>query len=198
MLFKEYERHCNCRDPSVVYSMQAGAESEDPGLFGEQFADYELGALAVLACGAQVGPDVDEGLGAGPAQGRPAVHGPEWAARYSVPASLVGFRVELDRTGGRIRAADTETGEVVANHPAVAPGEASRRVLMTPHTQGHRVGPRARPAPTHFPAHERPTHGSALGAIAESGAGRTNVQCALRTLTRSLRSNTTPRHCIHM
>ena len=60
------------------------------------------------------------------------------SARYSVPTRLIGARVAVAEAGGRLRVTDPSTGETVAEHVTVAPGEAS--VL-----DGHYGGPR--PAP---------------------------------------------------
>jgi len=51
------------------------------------------------------------------------------SARYSVPNRLIGQSVLLsvlaDTTGGRVQALEPLSGEVVADHPLVAPGETS-------------------------------------------------------------------------
>jgi len=47
------------------------------------------------------------------------------SARYSVPMILIGGKVEVINTDARITVVDTGTGEVVADHPVVAPGETS-------------------------------------------------------------------------
>lgn len=47
------------------------------------------------------------------------------SARYSVPVGLIGSRVEVDCVDARIRVIDPVTGEIVADHPVVPPGEAS-------------------------------------------------------------------------
>jgi transposase len=47
------------------------------------------------------------------------------SARYSVPTRFIGSRVEVDCTDARIRVIDPVTGEIVADHPVVPPGEAS-------------------------------------------------------------------------
>lgn len=49
------------------------------------------------------------------------------SARYSVPTTLIGAQVELLTGDGRIRVVEPMTGELVADHPLVAPGEASIR-----------------------------------------------------------------------
>jgi transposase len=49
------------------------------------------------------------------------------SARYSVPARLIGTEVRLRTDDGRLLAIMTGTGEVVAEHTLVAPGEASVR-----------------------------------------------------------------------
>jgi transposase len=47
------------------------------------------------------------------------------SARYSVPTAFIGSRVEVDCADARIRVIDPVTGEIVADHPVVTPGEAS-------------------------------------------------------------------------
>ena len=49
------------------------------------------------------------------------------SARYSVPARLIGTEVRLRTDDGRLLVIMTATGEVVAEHILVAPGEASVR-----------------------------------------------------------------------
>jgi transposase len=60
------------------------------------------------------------------------------SARYSVPTRLIGEKVAVAESGGRLVIADPATGEVLAEHAPVAPGEAS--VL-----DEHYGGPRPRP-----------------------------------------------------
>jgi transposase len=47
------------------------------------------------------------------------------SARYSVPTRLIGQQVELLTCEGRVRVVEPLTGELVADHPLVAPGETS-------------------------------------------------------------------------
>jgi transposase len=47
------------------------------------------------------------------------------SARYSVPMALIGTSVQVLAGSGRVLIVDTNTGEVVADHGAVAPGESS-------------------------------------------------------------------------
>jgi len=47
------------------------------------------------------------------------------SARYSVPNRLIGQQVELLTTDGRVRVVEPLTGELVADHALVAPGETS-------------------------------------------------------------------------
>jgi transposase len=47
------------------------------------------------------------------------------SARYSVPTRLIGSTVELRSGEGRLLVVEPGTGQVVAEHPLVAPGEAS-------------------------------------------------------------------------
>jgi transposase len=49
------------------------------------------------------------------------------SARYSVPVRLIGSQVQLRTDDGRLLAVVAATGEVVAEHTLVAPGEASVR-----------------------------------------------------------------------
>ena len=49
------------------------------------------------------------------------------SARYSVPVALIGTRVAVRVDDGRLLAVVAATGEVVAEHMLVAPGEASVR-----------------------------------------------------------------------
>ena len=47
------------------------------------------------------------------------------SARYSVPNRLIGTTVVLTVTDGRVLVGESFTGELVADHPLVAPGEVS-------------------------------------------------------------------------
>jgi hypothetical protein len=49
------------------------------------------------------------------------------SARYSVPVRLIGSQVRVRADDGRLLAVIAETGEIVAEHTLVAPGEASVR-----------------------------------------------------------------------
>jgi transposase len=49
------------------------------------------------------------------------------SARYSAPTRLIGSQVEVLTGDGRVRIIEPLTGEVVAEHPLVAPGETSVR-----------------------------------------------------------------------
>ena len=69
------------------------------------------------------------------------------SARYSVPVRLIGTEVRLRTDDGRLLAIMTGTGEVVAEHALVAPGEASVR-------DEHYGGPRP-DAPPGGPAEDR-------------------------------------------
>jgi hypothetical protein len=82
------------------------------------------------------------------------------SARYSVPTRLIGATVRLVQNGGRLLIAEP-TGEVVADHPLTAPGEAS--VL-----DAHYAGPR--PAPSRGPRPKTSTEQQfcALGPVAEA------------------------------
>jgi transposase len=61
------------------------------------------------------------------------------SARYSVPTRLIGHTVELRNSGGRLLVVETPTGEIVADHALVAPGEAS---VADEHYGGPRPAPR--------------------------------------------------------
>jgi transposase len=61
------------------------------------------------------------------------------SARYSVPVRLIGTEVGVRTSGGRLLAVVTATGEVVAEHVLVAPGEAS---VLDEHYGGPRPAPR--------------------------------------------------------
>jgi hypothetical protein len=61
------------------------------------------------------------------------------SARYSVPMALIGTSVEVIAGSGRVLIVDTHTGEVVADHGAVAPGESS---VADEHYGGARPKPR--------------------------------------------------------
>jgi transposase len=61
------------------------------------------------------------------------------SARYSVPVRLIGSQVQLRTDDGRLLAVVAATGEVVAEHVLVAPGEASVR---DEHYGGPRPAPR--------------------------------------------------------
>lgn len=47
------------------------------------------------------------------------------SARYSVPTRLIGARVAVAESDGRLLVTDPATGQIVADHAPVAPGEAS-------------------------------------------------------------------------
>ena len=61
------------------------------------------------------------------------------SARYSVPVRLIGTQVGLRTDDGRLLVIVTGTGEVVAEHILVAPGEAS---VLDEHYGGPRPAPR--------------------------------------------------------
>jgi hypothetical protein len=56
-----------------------------------------------------------------------------------VPNNLIGHTVAIVESGGRLLVTDTATGEVVADHKPVAPGEAS---VADEHYGGPRPAPR--------------------------------------------------------
>lgn len=61
------------------------------------------------------------------------------SARYSVPTRLIGAHVAVAESGGRLLVTDPATGEVIAEHAPVAPGEAS---VLDEHYGGPRPAPR--------------------------------------------------------
>jgi hypothetical protein len=61
------------------------------------------------------------------------------SARYSVPMALIGRSVHVVAGSGRVLIVDTHTGEVVADHAVVAPGESS---VVDEHYGGARPKPR--------------------------------------------------------
>ena len=61
------------------------------------------------------------------------------SARYPVPARLIGLQVAVAESDGRLLVTDPATGEVVAEHAPVAPGEAS---VLDEHYGGPRPAPR--------------------------------------------------------
>jgi transposase len=83
------------------------------------------------------------------------------SARYSVPNHLIGATVAVIESAGRLLVTDTTTGEVVADHAPVAPGEAS---VM----DGHYGGPRPAPRRAARPRTEAEKTFLALGPIAET------------------------------
>jgi hypothetical protein len=66
------------------------------------------------------------------------------SARYSVPSRLIGARVILQQSQGRMLVIEPATGEVVAEHPLVAPGEVS---VADEHYGGPRPVPGRNPRP---------------------------------------------------
>ncbi len=61
------------------------------------------------------------------------------SARYSVPNHFIGATVVVAESGGRLLVTDTTTGQVVADHAPVAPGEAA---VLDEHYGGPRPAPR--------------------------------------------------------
>ena len=61
------------------------------------------------------------------------------SARYSVPVRLIGQVVTVAESAGRLLVTDPSTGEVLAEHAPVAPGEAS---VLDEHYGGPRPAPR--------------------------------------------------------
>ena len=61
------------------------------------------------------------------------------SARYSVPTTLIGATVGLRTSDGRLLVTEPGTGEIVADHPLVAPGQTS---IADEHYGGPRPAPR--------------------------------------------------------
>jgi hypothetical protein len=83
------------------------------------------------------------------------------SARYSVPVRLIGSQVQLLTDDGRLLAVVAGTGEVVAEHVLVAPGEASVR-------DEHYGGPRPAPRRAVRPRTAAEKEFCALGPVAEA------------------------------
>ena len=83
------------------------------------------------------------------------------SGRYSVPNRLIGVSVELTVTAGRLLVVEVATGEVVAEHVVVAPGEAS---VLDEHYGGARPAPRRAVRPKTLAEKEF----CALGPVAEA------------------------------
>ena len=83
------------------------------------------------------------------------------SARYSVPVRLIGAQVQLRTDDGRLLAVVAATGEVVAEHVLVAPGEASVR-------DEHYGGPRPAPRRAVRPRTAAEKEFCALGPAAEA------------------------------
>jgi transposase len=82
------------------------------------------------------------------------------SARYSVPMRLIGQQVAVAESGGRLLVTDPQTGEVLAGHAPVAPGEAS---VLDEHYGGPRPAPRRAVRPKTAAEKEF----AALGPVAE-------------------------------
>jgi transposase len=104
------------------------------------------------------------------------------SARYSVPTRLIGQSVGLHTGDGRLLVVVTGTGEVVAEHVLVAPGEASVR---DEHYGGPRPAPRRAPRPKTAAEKEF----CALGPVAQAfitgaaAAGNTRLGAELADLS---------------
>jgi transposase len=83
------------------------------------------------------------------------------SARYSVPTRLIGEQVGLHTEDGRLLVIMTGTGEVVAEHTLVAPGEASVR-------DEHYGGPRPAPRRAVRPKTAAEKQFCTLGPVAEA------------------------------
>jgi transposase len=106
------------------------------------------------------------------------------SARYSVPVRLIGSQVQLRTDDGRLLAVVAATGEVVAEHVLVAPGEASVR---DEHYGGPRPAPRRAVRPKTAAEKEfcalGPVAGAFLTGAAAAGSTRLGTDLAeLNTL----------------
>lgn len=103
------------------------------------------------------------------------------SARYSVPTRLIGTQVGLRTDDGRLLVIVTGTGEVIAEHILVAPGEAS---VLDEHYGGPRPAPRRAVRPKTVAEKEF----CALGSVAEAfitgaaAAGNTRLGSELAEL----------------
>lgn len=103
------------------------------------------------------------------------------SARYSVPMRLIGERVAVAESGGRLVIADPATGEVLAEHAPVAPGEASVQ-------DGHYGGPRPAPRRAVRPKTAEEKAFVTLGLVAEqfiagsAASGNTRLSAGLGEL----------------
>jgi len=66
------------------------------------------------------------------------------SARYSVPTPMIGQQVRLVQAGGQLLIGDPTTGEVLAEHPLLAPGEVS---VLDSHYDTPRSAPSRVPRP---------------------------------------------------
>jgi transposase len=83
------------------------------------------------------------------------------SARYSVPTSLIGSSVGLRTEAGRLLVVVASTGELVAEHALVAPGEASVQ-------DAHYGGPRPAPRRAVRPKTQQEKDFCGLGPVAEA------------------------------
>ena len=97
------------------------------------------------------------------------------SARYSVPARLIGCRVAVTESGGRLLITDTATGEIVADHAPAAPGEAS---VLDEHYGGPRPAPRRAVRPKTAAEKEFVALGPAAEAFLTGSAASGNTRLA--------------------
>jgi transposase len=104
------------------------------------------------------------------------------SARYSVPTRLIGTRVELAARDGRLVVSDPGSGDTLAEHRLVAPGEASVR-------DEHYGGPRPAPKRAVRPKSVAEKQFCVLGPVAEAfitgaaAAGNTRLGFELAELS---------------
>jgi transposase len=96
------------------------------------------------------------------------------SARYSVPVVHIGTRVEVDCVDARVRAIDPVTGEIVADHGVVPPGEASvaDEHYPTPRPTAPRRAIRPRTAAEHTFCALGPVAEAFIAGAAAAGATR--------------------------
>ena len=97
------------------------------------------------------------------------------SARYSVPTALIGHTVAIVESGGRLLVTGTATGEVVADHQPVAPGEAS---VADEHYGGPRPAPRRAVRPKTAAEKAFCALGPAAGAFLTGSAASGNTRLA--------------------
>lgn len=97
------------------------------------------------------------------------------SARYSVPTTAIGQSVRLIQAGGQLLISDPTSGEVLAEHGLVAPGEVS---VMDIHYDGPRPAPSRAPRPKTQSEQQFCAFGSAAEAFIVGAAATGNTRLA--------------------